>query len=95
MTKLTTIYCPATSEYAIIERDSYGPALVSRGEIRQIGSYWFKVDANRPGTSAPQVCEGFSESGTTLLGDGAPIRTANKVYKTKARFESAVTNAYA
>ncbi len=86
----TSLYCTETGEYAVIEREDGEQAIVARGQVQQIGSYWYEVDDKRPGTTAEQVCEGFWTSGSTLMGDGAPERTASKVYKTKAGFAKAV-----
>jgi hypothetical protein len=85
----TTLYCTETGEFAVIERDEFGQAIVARGEVQQVGSYWYEVDDKRPGSSARQVCKGFAFSGPTLQGDGAAERTAGKVYKTAAGFAKA------
>lgn len=90
MTTYTSIYCTATGRYAVIERDQDGAAIIGRGQVQQIGSYWYEVDGARPGTTARQVCEGFTFSGSTLQGDGAAERTASKVYKTAAGFAKAL-----
>lgn len=86
----TSLYCSETGEYAVIERAYGESSIVARGQVQQIGSYWYEVDDQRPGTSARQVCEGFHMSGSTLQGDGAAERTASKVYKTEAGFTKAV-----
>lgn len=89
-TTFTSLYCTETGEYAVIERDRDGQTIVARGQVQQVGSYWYEVDDQKPGTSARQVCEGFHMSGSTLQGDGAAERTASKVYKTEAGFAKAV-----